>query len=96
MLRHVPGALPHLPGQSGYNKRLHAALPLLKLTIRAVAADTDLWVDTTLEVDSTPVECGRSRPIATAPNWPAGPRCGYCTPHSRWFLSLAQWHGHLR
>jgi hypothetical protein len=26
----LPGAFPYLPGQSGYNKRLRAALPLLK------------------------------------------------------------------
>lgn len=33
----VPGAFPYLPGQSGYNKRLHKALPLLKRAIRALA-----------------------------------------------------------
>jgi hypothetical protein len=30
VLAHVPGAFPYLPGQSGYNKRLRAALPLIK------------------------------------------------------------------
>ena len=59
---HLPGAFPYLPGQSGYNKRLRAAVPLLKRAIRAVAADTDLWRDPTWVVDSTPVECARSRP----------------------------------
>jgi hypothetical protein len=39
----LPGAFPYLPGQSGYNKRLRGALPLLKRAIRAVATDTDLW-----------------------------------------------------
>ena len=38
----LPGAFPYLPGQSGYNKRLRAALPLLKRLIRVLAADTDL------------------------------------------------------
>src|SRR3954451_9231893 len=52
--RVLPGAFPYLPGQSGYNKRLRAAVPLLKRAIRAVAADTDLWSDTTWVVDSTP------------------------------------------
>jgi hypothetical protein len=32
--RHVPGAFPYLPGQSGYNKRLRAAVPLLKRALR--------------------------------------------------------------
>ncbi|MEU7882844.1 hypothetical protein AB0B53_31920 [Microbispora bryophytorum] len=44
--KHLPGAFPYLPGQSGYNKRLRAALPLLKRAIRALARDTDLWTDT--------------------------------------------------
>ena len=35
----LPGAFPYLPGQSGYNKRLRAALPLLKRLIRDLAAD---------------------------------------------------------
>src|ERR1700754_1491204 len=45
--RALPGAFPYLPGQSGYNKRVRAAVPLLKRAIRAVARDTDLWTDTT-------------------------------------------------
>jgi hypothetical protein len=59
----LPGAFPYLPGQSGYNKRLRAALPLLKRLIRVLAADTDLWTDPVWLVDPTPVECARSRPI---------------------------------
>jgi hypothetical protein len=43
--QHPPGAFPYLPGQSGYNKRLRAAVPLLKKAIRLVAADTDPWFD---------------------------------------------------
>jgi hypothetical protein len=37
---HLPGAFPYLPGQSGYNKRLRAALPLIKQLIRVLALDT--------------------------------------------------------
>jgi hypothetical protein len=43
--RVLPGAFPYLPGQTGYNTRIRAAVPLLKQAIRAVAADTDLWAD---------------------------------------------------
>ena len=58
----MPSALRYLPGQSGYNRRLRAALPVVKQVTRWLAADTDLWTDTTWIVDSTPVECGRSLP----------------------------------
>lgn len=42
-----PGAFRYLPGQSGYNHRPRAALPLVKQVMRWLAADTDLWTDTT-------------------------------------------------
>ena len=84
----LPGAFPYLPGQSGYNKRLRAAVPLLKRAIRAVAADTDLWTDTTWVVDSTPVECGRSRPTAKRSQLAGWAGYGYCASHSRWFWGL--------
>jgi len=86
--RHLPGAFPYLPGQSGYNKRLRAALPLLKRAIRAVAADTDLWGDPAWVVDSTPVECGRSRPTARRSALAGWAGYGYCASHSRWFWGL--------
>ena len=86
--RALPGAFPYLPGQSGYNKRLRAALPLVKRAIRAVAADTDLWTDPAWVVDSTPVECGRSRPTARRSNLAGWAGYGYCASHSRWFWGL--------
>ncbi|MBO4210923.1 IS982 family transposase [Micromonospora echinofusca] len=85
---HLPGAFPYLPGQSGYNKRLRAAVPLLKRAIRAVAADTDLWSDTTWVVDSTPVECGRSRPTVKRSDLAGWAGYGYCASHSRFFWGL--------
>jgi Transposase DDE domain len=85
---HLPGAFPYLPGQSGYNKRLRAAVPLLKRAIRAVAADTDLWADPTWVVDSTPVECGRSRPTVHRSQLAGWAGYGYCASHSRFFWGL--------
>jgi hypothetical protein len=85
---HLPGAFPYLPGQSGYNKRMRAALPLLKHAIRMVAADTDLWHDGTWIVDSTPVECGRPRPAAQRPDLAGWAGYGYCPSHSRFFRGL--------
>jgi len=85
---HLPGAFPYLPGQSGYNKRLRAALPLLKRAIRAVAADTDVWTDNVWVTDSTPVECGRSRPTAKRSDLAGWAGYGYCASHSRFFWGL--------
>ncbi|TNH30663.1 IS982 family transposase [Micromonospora orduensis] len=85
---HLPGASPYLPGQSGYNKRLRAALPLLKRAIRAVAEDTDLWTDGAWVVDSTPVECGRSRPTVKRSGLAGWAGYGYCASHSRFFWGL--------
>ncbi|GIH97986.1 hypothetical protein Psi01_86160 [Planobispora siamensis] len=86
---HLPGAFPYLPGQSGYNKRLRAALPLLQRAITALARDTDLWADPLGVVDSTPVECGRSRPTAQRSNLAGWAGYGYCRSHSRYFWGCA-------
>ena len=84
----LPGAFPYLPGQSGYNKRLRAASPLLKRVIRVLATDTDLWTDPVWLVDSTPVECARSRPTAQRSNLAGHAGYGYCASHSRYFWGL--------
>jgi hypothetical protein len=85
---HHPGAFPYLPGQSGYNKRLRNAVPLIKRLIRVLAADTDLWADPVWVVDSTPVECARSRPAAKRSNLAGWAGYGYCASHSRFFWGL--------
>jgi hypothetical protein len=84
----LPGAFPYLPGQSGYNKRLRAAFPLLKRLIRDLAADTDLWPDPVWLVDSTPVECARSRPAALRSQLAGTAGYGWCRSHSRYFWGL--------
>jgi hypothetical protein len=83
--RALPGAFPYLPGQSGYNKRLRNALPLIKRLIRVLAADTDLWHDPLWLVDSTPVECARSRPTVKRSNLAGWAGYSYCPSHSRFF-----------
>ena len=84
----LPGAFPYLPGQSGYNKRLRSALPLLRRLIRTLAADTDLWADPVWLVDSTPVECARSRPAVQRSDLAGIAGYGYCASHSRYFWGL--------
>ena len=84
-LRHL---FPYVPGQSGYNKRLRKASTALKAMIRILAEDTDVWADDTWLIDSTPVECGRSRPTAKRSNLAGWAGYGYCASHSRYFWGL--------
>jgi hypothetical protein len=84
-LRHL---FPYLPLQPGYNKRLRAAAGLLLCCIRVLAASTTLWTDDVWVVDSTPVECGRSRETARRSDLAGWAQYGYCASHSRWFWGL--------
>jgi Transposase DDE domain len=85
---HLHGLFPYLPGQSGYNKRLRAAFPLLRYFIRALAVDTELWSDTVWVADSTPVECGRSRDTVRRSALAGWAAYGYCRSHTRYFWGL--------
>jgi hypothetical protein len=86
--RHLRHLFPDLPGQSGYNKRLRRAAELLRHAIRAMATDTAVWTDDVWVVDSTPVECGRSRQTAKRSALAGWAQYGYCASHSRWFWGL--------
>jgi len=79
---------PYLPQQSGYNKRLRAASGLVKHVIRALAAETSRWSDDVWVIDSTPVECGRSRETARRSDLAGWATYGYCASHSRFFWGL--------
>jgi hypothetical protein len=86
--RHLRQLFPYLPGQSGYNKRLRRAAGLIGHTIRAIASDTALWADDVWVVDSTPVECGRSRETTKRSDLAGWAQYGWCASHSRWFWGL--------
>jgi Transposase DDE domain len=91
-IRHARARLghlfPYLPGQPGYNRRLRAAAALITVLIRVLAADTSLWTDDVWVVDSTPVECGRSRETAKRSDLGGWAEYGYCASHSRYFWGL--------
>jgi hypothetical protein len=91
-IRHAHAHLGHLfgylPGQSGYNRRLRAAAGLIATLVRLLAADTSLWADDVWVVDSTPVECGRSRETAKRSDLAGWAEYGYCASHSRYFWGL--------
>lgn len=85
---HLAHLFPYLPGQAGYNKRLRKSVMPLQAMIRLLAEDTDVWADDTWLIDSTPVECGRSRPTAQRSNLAGWAGYGYCASHSRFFWGL--------
>ena len=84
-LRHL---FPYLPQQPGYNKRLRAAASLILACIRVLAAAATVWTDDVWVVDSTPVECGRSRETARRSDLAGWAEYGYCASHSRYFWGL--------
>src|SRR5246127_1948181 len=57
----LKGLFPCLPGQPGYNKRLRKLTVRMAGLIRMLASDPSQWDDDVWVVDSTPVECGRSK-----------------------------------
>jgi hypothetical protein len=75
-------------GQSGYNKRLRKAFSLFIRVIRMLAMDTSLWSDDVWVVDSTPVECGRSKETTRRSDAAGWAQYGYCASHSRYFWGL--------
>jgi len=83
--RHLRHLFPYLPRQAGYNKRLRGVAGLLRHAIRAVATDTSLWTDDIWIVDSTPVECGRSRETTKRSALAGWAQYGYWASHSRYF-----------
>lgn len=86
--KQLAGMFPYLPQRAGYNKRLRAALPLLKRVIRELAMDSDFWFDNHWITDSTPVPCGMSRPTVQRSNLAGWAGYGYCASHSRFFWGL--------
>jgi hypothetical protein len=76
---------PGIPHQSGYNKRLRAAGPLIAAAITALARDTPSWHEVLRLVDSTPVPCGMSRETVKRSDLSGHAGYGYCASHSRFF-----------
>jgi hypothetical protein len=58
---HFLSMFPTLPGQSGYGKRLRRLADTMSWLISQLAADISLVTDDVWGIDSTPVECARSR-----------------------------------
>ncbi|KUG57269.1 transposase [Kocuria rosea subsp. polaris] len=84
-LRHL---FPHQPQQPGYNKRLRALTDTMAWLIGVLAADTTIAGDDVWLVDSTPVECARSRETVKRSALVGWAQYGYCASHSRYFWGL--------
>jgi hypothetical protein len=91
-LRHARAHLRHLfpypPQQPGCNKRLRKAAGLMRSVNRILATITSVWSDDVWVVDSTPVECGRSRETVKRSDLAGWAEYGYCASHSRFFWGL--------
>jgi hypothetical protein len=84
-LRHL---FPYLPKQPGYNKRLRRLTETLNWLTGMLARDTSVWTDDVWVVDSTPVECARSRDTVKRSHLAGWAEYGYCASHSRYFWGL--------
>lgn len=85
---HLRPLFPYLPQQPGYNKRLRALADTIGWLVGVLARDTSIWSDDVWVVDSTPVECGRSRETAKRSDLAGWAEYGYCASHSRYFWGL--------
>jgi hypothetical protein len=86
--RHLRALFPYLPQQPGYNKRLRALAATMDWLIGVLARDTSVWTDDVWVVDSTPVECARSRETVKRSDLAGWAEYGYCASHSRYFWGL--------
>jgi len=85
---HLRGLFPYVPRQPGYNKRLRKLGDTLGWLIGMLARDTSMWTDDVWVVDSTPVECARSRDTVRRSDLAGWAEYGYCASHSRYFWGL--------
>ena len=85
---HLGGLFPYLPERPAYNKRLRRSVTMLQGVTRILASRCTGWHDDVWLIDSTPVECGRSRETARRSDLAGTAGYGYCASHSRWFWGL--------
>jgi hypothetical protein len=84
----LDGMFTYLPTQSGYNKRVRAATAMMRAVLADLVGSCSRSTDDVWVVDSTPVECGRSRETAKRSELAGWAEYGYCASHSRYFWGL--------
>ncbi len=85
---HLGPWFPYLPNRDGYNKRLRRSAEMIARVMGWLARECDSWHDDVWLVDSTPVECGRSRETQKRSSLAGWAQYGYCASHSRYFWGL--------
>lgn len=85
---HLRPWFPYVPDRPGYNKRLRRSGVLLQHVTAHLARQCPSFHDDLWLVDSTPVECGRSRETAKRSDLAGWATYGYCASHSRFFWGL--------
>lgn len=86
--KNLLGMFPNLPLQSGYNKRLRKLASTMSWLIGELGRQTSVATDQVWVVDSTPVECARSRETVKRSDLAGWAEYGYCASHSRFFWGL--------
>src|SRR3954452_6363954 len=82
---HLAAMFPHLPGQSGYSKRLRAAGPLLSAVLTELARDTPSWAVHPGLLDPPPPPGAPPRQPFKRSDLAGHAGYGYCASHSRYF-----------
>lgn len=86
--RQLAHLFPHIPAQSAYYKRRQGLAGCLLWLLGIFAGKSPGFTDDLLLIDSTPVECARSR--ETVRRSALADLCdyGYCASHSRYFWGV--------
>ena len=85
---HLRAWFPYIPGRSGYNKRLRRSHQLLHNVMNHLARNSRSWHDDLWLVDSTPIECGRSRQTQQRSDLAGYAAYGYTASHHRFFWGI--------
>ena len=93
--KHLRHLFPKIPAQPGYFKRRRRLADTLEWLMSVFASQSPGFYDDLLLVDSTPVECARSRETVKRSALGDAADYGYCRSHSRFFWGF-RLHGDLR
>ena len=85
---HLRPWFPYLPTRSAYNKRLRHSTGMLQHIINHLSQRSPSYQDSLWLMDSTPVECGRSRETTRRSELAGWAEYGWCASHSRYFWGL--------
>jgi Transposase DDE domain len=83
--KHLRHLFPEIPRQAGYFKRRRRLADTLEWLMEIFASQSPGFHDDLLLVDSTPVECARSRETVKRSALADAADYGWCASHSRYF-----------